>query len=317
MTWALARFGWPKSPRGHDAPVFIGGTGRSGTTIVGDLLGRTARYALVPVEIRLHTDPGGFPDLFAPLERPSLGRRGPYEQRLETFRDKVLGRWFKRPNRGGTPRGLQVIVGHDRLVSLLDLFERQFPLQRYRAAGRLMSGLLDPVASRAGKPAWVEMTPATANATALLSKLYPGARFIHCVRDGRDVACSIASRAWGPDTAGEALLYWANRLRDAEAQARMIPGGRILVIRLEHLVLSHREELYNMLCDFLDLHHDQGGMREFFDRVMSPSRAHIGRWRQNMDALAQQEFDRRYQELVAELRADGVRFVLDYDDDMV
>ena len=39
--------------------VFVGGTGRSGTTIVAQLIGHSAAYELGPIEVRFHTDRHG------------------------------------------------------------------------------------------------------------------------------------------------------------------------------------------------------------------------------------------------------------------
>ena len=43
--------------------VFVGGTGRSGTHILGRLLGSHARFADVPIESRFHCNKRGMPDL--------------------------------------------------------------------------------------------------------------------------------------------------------------------------------------------------------------------------------------------------------------
>jgi cytidylate kinase len=48
------------------APIFVGGTGRSGTTIVARLLAEQPGYMLIPIELRVHAAPGGLSDL---LER--------------------------------------------------------------------------------------------------------------------------------------------------------------------------------------------------------------------------------------------------------
>ena len=44
-----------------DAPelVFVGGTGRSGTTVTAELLGRHSHFADVPIECRFHCNPNG------------------------------------------------------------------------------------------------------------------------------------------------------------------------------------------------------------------------------------------------------------------
>ena len=45
--------------------VFIGGTGRSGTHVLAQLVSRHDQFGLIPVEVRFHTDPDGFPGLLA------------------------------------------------------------------------------------------------------------------------------------------------------------------------------------------------------------------------------------------------------------
>jgi hypothetical protein len=43
--------------------VFVGGTGRSGTTVLGSLLGRHSRFFGVPIECRFHCNPKGLADV--------------------------------------------------------------------------------------------------------------------------------------------------------------------------------------------------------------------------------------------------------------
>ena len=48
----------------HVVPIlFVGGTGRSGTHIVSQFLGRNNKLAAIPVECRFHVDDDGFPGL--------------------------------------------------------------------------------------------------------------------------------------------------------------------------------------------------------------------------------------------------------------
>ena len=51
----------------------------------------------------------------------------------------------------------------------------------------------------------------------LIGEVYPGARFVHIVRDPRDVARSMVSHDWGPDSLEEAAAQWVESVELARA----------------------------------------------------------------------------------------------------
>jgi hypothetical protein len=78
-----------------------------------------------------------------------------------------------------------------------------------------------------------ERSPGHAKAVDVIAPVYPDARMIHIIRDGRDVARSLVAREWGPDTVAEAAREW----RDSILQARAAgPEGRYLEIGYERLL---------------------------------------------------------------------------------
>ena len=91
--------------RSHDRPrprrraardpelLFIGGTGRSGTHVLSQLLGNHSRYARVPIEARFHVNPQGFPDLLAGQVTP------------DQFLKKLRRFWWKRIRAGEVAPG--------------------------------------------------------------------------------------------------------------------------------------------------------------------------------------------------------------------
>ncbi len=91
----------------------------------------------------------------------------------------------------------------------------------------------------------VESTPHSLLHMGMLARIFPRARFVHVVRDGRDVAASLVGRQWmDPATGenvwccqsvGEAATYWAHMVSAIREQAEMLPG-RYLEIRYEDLV---------------------------------------------------------------------------------
>ena len=179
------------------------------------------------------------------------------------------------------------------------------PDDRVAAGRELVERLLDPHAGRAGKPSWVEKTTQTVVGAPVLIAMFPNAGVVHVVRDGRDVACSIARMPWGPDSVTEAIGFWADRLRRAEAGARAAPPGRILVIHLEDLVLLDRERSYKRLLDHLGME-DEPAMRAFFESELTPERAHLGRWRSELEDVERREVTSVYSETLERLRAEGV-----------
>jgi hypothetical protein len=278
------------SPSGEArGPVFVGGSSRSGTHPVAHLLGTSTRFHLIPRELGFHAVPAGL----VGYVRERFGR--------QELVDRVGRRWWR-----VVPDavGLEGVVTREQLDAALAGFAAA-PDDRVPASRELLQTLLDPVARAAGKPSWVEKSTSTVVAAPVLLSLFPGAGIVHVVRDGRDVASSIARMPWGPESVLEALEYWADRLRRAEVGARAVAPGRILVMHLEDLVLLDREVSYGRLLDYLRIE-DEPQMHSFFESELTPERAHLGRWRAELDGEARAELTAAYREVLRRLRDEGV-----------
>lgn len=108
-----------------------------------------------------------------------------------------------------------------------------------------------------GKTRWGDKTPRYVEDIAFLARLWPDARFIHLIRDGRDVARSYADVSFGPKTVGKAASLWARRVRAGIAAGRALPAGRYLEINYEDLVDDAEGEIKD-ICDLLELDFDPG-----------------------------------------------------------
>ena len=252
-------------------PLFIGGVPRSGTHALAGLLARHSRYAMVPRELGFHTGMGaaGLPDLFD--ERISV----------QEFTEVMAGYWWKRiaPWDTTVTRGLYKTIPRERFEQCLERFERTYPSAPVDAAQGFIHGLLDPIADDAGKETWIEMDPYNIFAAPLLYRLFPEMKFIHVMRDGRDVALSTASMPWGRAGALTGVWRWQRILRTGHQRLRLLPADRVLTIRLEDLALRTREATYARILDFLELG-DEPEMHTFFREGISPRSAHIARWRE-------------------------------------
>lgn len=292
--------------------VFVGGTGRSGTHILSHLLDRHSRFHGVPIECRFHCNPKGLADVVR-------GRAEPDE-----FLRKLRGYWWHRVRVGdrayvrakwralgrGRVRGLHTIVGPAEFGAAADRFEREHADDLPAASRNLFYDLLGPLAGRAGKPVLVEMSCFTIAAADGLAEIFPEARFVHSVRDGRDSGSSkvaLRQKAHHPTDVVSGIGFWADRLRQAEEGVRGLSEadrGRLHVVSLDELVHSDRERAYGELCEFLGVE-DEPRMRGFFEAEMDAAAAHRERWRAGLSHDEQAEVVRAYEATLERLEAEG------------
>jgi|SRR6187549_91713 len=281
-------------PRRLGAPIFVGGTGRSGTTVVGRLLGRHEWIAEVPFEARFHTDADGLPALLAG------------KLTVDEFIARMWDRWFvKLYNPPHPPRGgLDQIISRDELNRILDEFAAHYEEDCLSASRALIRRILDRVAEDAGKRTWVEASPRNALFAGQLWRLFPRLRMIVCVRDGRDVAASLARLGWVGDF-GEGLQWWASATRRCDAALKHLPAESRYVLQFEDLSVRRRADAYGDLLAWLCLD-DSPQMRDAFEQVMPPEKANMGRWAAGTPPKERQARQALYRDVVEELKADGV-----------
>jgi Sulfotransferase family len=106
-----------------------------------------------------------------------------------------------------------------------------------------------------GKRRWGDKTPRYVRDIPLLAGLWPDARFIHLIRDGRNVALSYADVPFGPKNVATAAQLWSGRVRAGLRDGRPLGGKRYLEINYEDLVEDPKGEIGD-LCEFLDLDFD-------------------------------------------------------------
>jgi len=109
-------------------------------------------------------------------------------------------------------------------------------------------------AARRGKRRWGDKTPPYRGYIKPIGKLLPEARFLHIIRDGRDVALSYRGLWFGPGDDIEAQArFWVEQVRGAQAQAASVL--HYLEVRYETLVKQPEKSLAS-ICGYLDLPFD-------------------------------------------------------------
>ena len=262
--------------------MIVLGVRRSGTTLLRVMLDRNAELA-VPDE-----------SYFV----PQLAHRHRGTVDLEAFVDDL--------------RRLPTLVEWQ--LSPDDVAER---LRRGMTTGAAIAAVFEAYAAGRGKPRWGDKTPLYMQHLPLLERLFPGARFVHLVRDGRDAALSflavpagIMTEGWGypRDTAGFAC-QWATEVRDARALGGRV-AGRYLEVRYEELVADPAAEL-ERICTFAGLRYEEAMLgyvgdtdsarKEHQQRLNEPPRVGVRDWRTEMSPGDRADFERVAGDLLADL----------------
>ncbi len=184
---------------------------------------------------------------------------------------------------GATPEQMLKPLVANRTWSDFGIADEQM-LARFAAVGSGEPGdavraFFEAYAERQGKPRWGDKTPAYMLRVTLIGRALPEAKFVHLIRDGRDVALSQTARAINeqpPPT--EQAARWVKRIGKSREQAEKLGGGRYMEARYEDLVRDPDPTL-RRICEFLDLEFDPA-MLTYYERAAERLQEMAGALRQ-------------------------------------
>jgi hypothetical protein len=104
---------------------------------------------------------------------------------------------------------------------------------------------------------WVDQTPVNFRRVLTLLRLFPEARFIHLVRDGRAVAASLLALDWGPNDTFLAAEYWMARCAAGLAAETQLGPERVLRVRYED-ILEQPESTLRRIATYAGLNFEPG-----------------------------------------------------------
>jgi Sulfotransferase family len=201
----------------NPAPVFITGLPRSGTTLLGNIIDRHHRLAIfvesffIPQYYYLQV-------LYWPLSKP----------------EKFLGLAKAIVNEDASKRN-HLTMNPDRLTGV-----------QPKNFARLLDVLFSDWAAAQGKVRWGDKSPGYVTKLPLFERLYPEAKFIHIMRDGRDVWLSLKKLGWETNVVKVART-WANVLRKARRYGRSVNPSHYYELRYEDLISRPEEELKKIM----------------------------------------------------------------------
>jgi hypothetical protein len=150
-------------------------------------------------------------------------------------------------------------------------------------------------AARFGKDQWGDKTPTYGTELLRIASLLPEARFVHIIRDGRDVALSVRGLWFRPGDSVEACAEdWSTRLARTRALGALVPS--YLEIQYEALV-QFPERTLREVCRFLGLGFDPQ-MLEYHVRAAARLDEHQVRYAPDGRLLVSKDERLRNQQLV-------------------
>lgn len=202
-------------------PVFIGGCDRSGTTLLGSMLGAHSDCLTIP-ESQFKTD------IFKSFQGNI--------NLLQAF-NLVKNHWrFKiwELNLGSIP------------------MPKESPWNSY---SNLLEWIIIKYGESVGKTSfntWIDHTPSNIKNANILLELFPQGKMIHIIRDGRAVALSVMKLEWGPNTVLKAAPWWVENVAYGLASESVLEKDKILRVKYEDLI-TDPEKTLKKVCNFINI----------------------------------------------------------------
>jgi hypothetical protein len=211
------------------APVFVVGVARSGTTLLMHMLDNHSAFA-IPWESHF------IPDLYRVREKfGDLSKVENRENLIHFILRYLKGIWHE----GSTEEWMPGLEANARAVA--ESAKPDYP--------GVIRAMYEYHARERGRRRWGDKTPGYVDSLPALHEMFPEAKFLHIVRDGRDVACSTMPLSFGPNSVYVAARRWKRSVLHGLAFAEKHPD-LIHTFRYEDLVVEP-EKLLRDICDFL------------------------------------------------------------------
>ena len=257
-------------------PFFIIGSGRSGNTLLRSILSGNSDISIPPESYRIP---------FA-IKKFHIFNNRDWEdivpQVLKEFEDcKEFYTWE------------------------IDITDVQKRLENIADSKKTLSNIFDELfctyteKHSPGSKIWGDKTPMNTLYLDWVGTVFPRSKFIHIIRDGRDVASSYLKMD-RYDTILEAANRWINSIELAQSFGSKIKEN-YMEIRYEELV-TKPEDVIKYTCDFLDIDYDSKMLdhtkqvkklgdtdKEHHSNLSKPiSSDSVGKWRNNLSESDQE-----------------------------
>ena len=201
--------------------IFIGGTGRSGTTILSKIIAQD-KNVLNFGESRFLVD--------FPTTRDYLNN------------EEILSKKYMDYMQKGVRHGLIKINPWINNVEYTKNALAAYSIKRIHKLNnpdfkKVVNGFYKFGLDASGRSIIIEKTPHNIIITDILNKIFDDLKFIHVLRDPRDTYCSIKNVKWGPNNSDEFIIWYNELMNKAYEMKDDIED--YLIVSLEDIICSN------------------------------------------------------------------------------
>jgi len=290
-------------------PIFICGTGRCGTTILQQILSKHKNIYSMQYEGRFIVSDHGLINILKSND----------DDNLDIFKEKMLNDWYiSKVYNKGMPNeyaaGLCANIDKSSIESLLDKFHARLNQANNREQllveiASFITEFYQIQMSATAKTRWLEKTPSNMLFMEELLEIFPNAKLIHIIRDGRDVASSIIRRNFWPIwknpkidyfntsrkmTVKNCSIFWRDFLTFGLNSGKQIGQRNYFEVKFENLVQDTESELQR-ICTFIDEDIDYNSL------TVDLSNSNIGSWKDTFSDSDNEDFKQEAGELLISL----------------
>lgn len=198
--------------------IFIGGSGRSGTTILGKMIAKHPDVYNF-VETRFLVDSGGLKKIFYSKDSKRVLKNKMMYSLSEIIKNcPDLKPVYKKSE------VLKLFNNDDDFKTIIFKF--------------FENGL-----KYANKNVMLNKTPHNVKYVDLLHSIFGNFKFIHIFRNPYDVYASVKPLFWGPSSSVHFIKWYNKTMIHANAARKNIPKDKYLIIKMEDLVLKPRPNI--------------------------------------------------------------------------
>jgi len=254
----------------YNSPIFIGGTGRSGTSVLGKLLSEHPDIIYFG-ESRFLIDGGGVYDAI----NDYVGKDIFEKKILCTLRSRMIE---SLRHQGYNTRNLFIEKKVKRI------FDTCFvsPEISEDCASIFVRCMYEYGMGNFRGNVLLEKTPHTNIMADFLYRTFPNIRYMHIIRDPRDVYCSMLCQTWGPNNLKGFINYYNDNMIKAWNSYVDVPRSNYMIYSIERIV--NNPTLYiRRILNFTGLSYTPKTLTKYI-RHISKKRAHVCRWKEQLDA---------------------------------